>query len=153
MSRSGICIGAHNRVLCLSSQAGLPQDTCMSDGDNHLYENLAASMAEAIHAGALRAGDRLPSVRRVSTQHRVSIATAVQAYRHLENQRLIEARPKSGYFVLSRPARLAEPKTSAPPSAARFVGVSQLVKEVLDAARDPEMSRGLGDVYKRQLQT
>ena len=60
-------------------------------------------MAEAIHAGALRAGDRLPSVRRVSTQHRVSIATAVQAYRHLENQRLIEARPKSGYFVLARP--------------------------------------------------
>ena len=60
-------------------------------------------MAEAIQAGALKAGDRLPSVRRLSTQHRVSIATAVQAYRHLENQRLIEARPKSGYFVLSKP--------------------------------------------------
>jgi DNA-binding transcriptional MocR family regulator len=112
----------------------------MDTTENHLYENLAASMAEAIHGGALRAGDRLPSVRRLSTQHRVSIATAVQAYRHLENQRLIEARPKSGYFVLARPSRLAEPATSAPPSAARFVGVNQLVKEVLQSAHDTDVT-------------
>ncbi|MET0225385.1 MAG: winged helix-turn-helix domain-containing protein, partial [Dokdonella sp.] len=65
------------------------------------YEALADEIAASIHAGTLRAGDRLPSVRQLSTQHRVSIATAVQAYRHLENQRLIEARPKSGYFVLA----------------------------------------------------
>jgi DNA-binding transcriptional MocR family regulator len=118
----------------------LPQDIEMNDADHHLYENLAASMADAIHAGALRAGDRLPSVRRLSTQHRVSIATAVQAYRHLENQRLIEARPKSGYFVLARPSRLDEPKASTPPTAARFVGVSQLVKEVLEAGRDSDIT-------------
>jgi DNA-binding transcriptional MocR family regulator len=102
----------------------------------HLYQALAARVAEAIVAGALRAGDRLPSVRRLSTQHRVSIATAVQAYRHLENQRLIEARPKSGYFVLGKPLALAEPATSAPPAAARFVGVNQLVMEVMECARD-----------------
>src|SRR6266704_3225355 len=95
-----LCIGRTTGVLCLSRDAVLPQDIEMNHTEDHLYETLAASMADAIHAGALRAGDRLPSVRRVSTQHRVSIATAVQAYRHLENQRLIEARPKSGYFVL-----------------------------------------------------
>ena len=110
----------------------------MSDAVSHLYQSLAARMAEAIHAGALKAGDRLPSVRRVSTQHRVSIATAVQAYRHLENQRLIEARPKSGYFVLSRPLALAEPTTSTPPSIARFVGVNQLVMEVLESVRQAD---------------
>jgi len=110
----------------------------MDDASSHLYESLAARMADAIHAGALKAGDRLPSVRRVSTQHRVSIATAVQAYRHLENQRLIEARPKSGYFVLSRPAALAEPATSTPPATARFVGVNQLVMEVLESMREAE---------------
>ena len=106
----------------------------MSDTSSHLYESLATRMAEAIQAGALKAGDRLPSVRRVSTQHRVSIATAVQAYRHLENQRLIEARPKSGYFVLSRPVTLGEPTTSTPPVTARMVGVNQLVMEVLESA-------------------
>ena len=102
----------------------------------HLYESLATRLSEAIHAGTLRAGDRLPSVRRLSTQHRVSIATAVQAYRHLENQRLIEARPKSGYFVLGRTNPLAEPAASRPPAAPRFVGVTQLVMEVLESSRD-----------------
>ena len=111
----------------------------MSDTASHLYESLAARMAEAIRAGALKSGDRLPSVRRVSTQHRVSIATAVQAYRHLENQRLIEARPKSGYFVLSRPVALAEPATSTPPATARFVGVNQLVMEVLESVRQADV--------------
>ena len=111
----------------------------MSNLDPHLYEALAKRLSEAIHAGALRAGDRLPSVRRLSTQHRVSIATAVQAYRHLENQRLIEARPKSGYFVLARATPLAEPAVSRPPAAARFVGVNQLVMEVLESSRDADV--------------
>ena len=106
------------------------------DPNLHLYESLATRLSEAIHAGTLRAGDRLPSVRRLSTQHRVSIATAVQAYRHLENQRLIEARPKSGYFVLARTNPLAEPAASRPPAAPRFVGVTQLVMEVLESSRD-----------------
>ena len=110
----------------------------MSNGATHLYASLAAGVAEAIRAGALKAGDRLPSVRRLSSQQRVSIATAVQAYRHLENQRLIEARPKSGYFVVGRPLPLGEPATSAPPAAARFVGVNQLVMEVLQSARDAD---------------
>ncbi|HET6280841.1 MAG TPA: PLP-dependent aminotransferase family protein [Polyangia bacterium] len=107
----------------------------MSGGATHLYESVASRFAEAINVGSLKVGDRLPSVRRVSIQQRVSIATAVQAYRHLENQRLIEARPKSGYFVLSRPTALAEPATSKPPATARFVGVNQLVMEVLEAGR------------------
>ena len=140
MPRPALCTGRTTAFLCLSTDVVLPQDIEMNDTDHHLYENLAASMADAIHAGALRAGDRLPSVRRLSTQHRVSIATAVQAYRHLENQRLVEARPKSGYFVLARPSRLDEPKASTPPTAARFVGVSQLVKEVLEAGRDSDIT-------------
>ena len=112
----------------------LRQHRCVSNTASLLYESLAEGVAEAIQAGALKAGDRLPSVRRVSAQHRVSIATAVQAYRHLENRRLIEARPKSGYFVSSRPAALAEPNTSTPPGTPRFVGVNQLVTEVLDSS-------------------
>ena len=105
---------------------------------SHLYESLAARVAEAIHAGALRTGDRLPSVRRLSTQHRVSIATAVQAYRHLENQRLIEARPKSGYFVLGERSRWPSRPRRDTVAAPRFVGVNQLVMEVLESSRDAD---------------
>jgi DNA-binding transcriptional MocR family regulator len=103
----------------------------------HLYEELAHRLSQAIAAGSLRAGDRLPSVRQLSIQHRVSISTATQAYRCLENRRLIEARPKSGHFVLSRTSRLAEPAPSAPPAAARFVGVNESVMEYLACSERP----------------
>jgi DNA-binding transcriptional MocR family regulator len=103
----------------------------------HLYQELAARLAEAIYAGSLKAGDRVPSVRRLSEQHGVSIATAVQAYRALENQRLIEARPKSGYFVLPKPRKLAEPAPSRPPATPRFVGVNKFVMEYLACSHLP----------------
>ena len=103
----------------------------------HLYEELAHRLSQAIAAGSLRAGDRLPSVRQLSVQHRVSISTAMQAYRARENRRLIEARPKSGYFVLSRTHRLREPAPSAPPAAARFVGINQFVMEYLACSELP----------------
>ncbi|MCW5620677.1 MAG: PLP-dependent aminotransferase family protein [Burkholderiales bacterium] len=103
----------------------------------HLYQEVATRLSEAIRAGSLKAGDRLPSVRQLSLQHQVSIATAMQAYRWLENQRLIEARPKSGYFVMARKMQLAEPAISSPPSAPAFVGVNRLVMEYLACSELP----------------
>jgi DNA-binding transcriptional MocR family regulator len=106
----------------------------------HLYEELAHRLSQAIAAGSLRAGDRLPSVRQLSIQHGVSISTAMQAYRALENRRLIEARPKSGYFVLSRPHRRPEPAPSAPPAAPHFVGVNRFVMEYLACSELPNVA-------------
>ena len=74
----------------------------MVDVDAFLYEQLAAELGEAIERGALRPGDRLPSVRRLSEERRVSVATVLQAYMRLENSGLIEVRPKSGHFVRKR---------------------------------------------------
>src|SRR4051795_5379824 len=80
-----------------------------------LYARIAANVGELIEGGVLRTGDRIPSVRRASRQHRVSTATAVQAYLELENRGLIEARPKSGFFVRYRAQQLLdEPQTSRP---------------------------------------
>jgi DNA-binding transcriptional MocR family regulator len=109
----------------------------MDTASTLLYQSLASRLSDAIVSGSLRAGDRLPSVRQLSAQHRVSISTAVQAYRHLENARLIEARPKSGYFVLPRGRKLEEPQPSQPPAAARFVGVNRFVMEYLECSNLP----------------
>jgi DNA-binding transcriptional MocR family regulator len=80
-----------------------------------LYARIATDLGEMIEGGVLRTGDRIPSVRRASLQHKVSLATAVQAYLTLENRGLIEARPKSGFFVRYRPHHLLdEPQTSRP---------------------------------------
>jgi DNA-binding transcriptional MocR family regulator len=79
-----------------------------------LYLQVADNVADLISSGSLRAGDRVPSVRRLSGQQNVSVPTVLQAYMVLENRRMIEARPKSGFFVKPRLSdALAEPAASA----------------------------------------
>src|SRR4051812_33983448 len=58
--------------------------------DSYLYEQLAVELSQAIDRGALRAGDRLPSVRRLAEERNVSVATVLQAYLRLENGGHIE---------------------------------------------------------------
>lgn len=101
-----------------------------------LYEAVANDLAALIGSGTLGTGARVPSIRRMSQQRRVSIATVVQAYRLLEDRGLIEARPQSGYYVRAAAASSAEPAISKPPRGPRLVGVQALVDRVLqDAAR------------------
>ncbi len=102
-----------------------------------LYRRLAEEIASALRDGSLGVGDRIPSVRRLARRHRVSIATAVQALRHLESQRLIEARPKSGFFVARLPRELDEPQPSRPPLAARFVVTPSLQHDYIQAFLAP----------------
>lgn len=73
-----------------------------SSVEQPLYLKLADKLEEMIHLGMFRAGDRIPSVRQTSKQHQVSVPTVLQAYTLLEDRRLIEARPKSGYYVRSQ---------------------------------------------------
>ena len=83
--------------------------------ESSLYERLATQLAGLIHAETLRPGDRLPSVRSLSEQQRVSVSTVLQAYVLLENRGLIETRPQSGHYVRPRLLTLAaEPKMSRP---------------------------------------
>jgi DNA-binding transcriptional MocR family regulator len=68
------------------------------------YERLADRMRRQIQRGVLRAGERLPSLRRLGRDQHISLATAVEAYQQLEREGLIEARDRSGYYVRSAPA-------------------------------------------------
>jgi DNA-binding transcriptional MocR family regulator len=79
-----------------------------------LYRRIAEALAQLIHSGAFKAGQRLPSVRETALAQGVSISTAVLAYRQLEEKGLAHARPKAGYFV-RRTLRIAQPTPSAPP--------------------------------------
>ncbi|WP_410016680.1 PLP-dependent aminotransferase family protein [Sodalis sp. C49] len=69
------------------------------------YHNLAALLGQRIEQGLYPIGVRLPSIRVLSKEHGVSITTVQQAYRELEEQQLVEARAKSGYFVAHRKLR------------------------------------------------
>jgi len=103
-----------------------------------LYQQVADKLEWLIRGGTLRPGERIPSVRRASVQHGVSMTTAVQAYVELENRGLVEARPKSGFYV--RPqirSHVLEPIASQPTHAATLVGVGSLQSRLFDAARMP----------------
>jgi DNA-binding transcriptional MocR family regulator len=105
-----------------------------------LYEQVADKVEKLIRSGAVRPGERIPSVRRACAQHGVSLTTAVQAYLSLENRGLIVARPKSGFFVRSQfRENVLEPLTSRPGTSASLVGVGSLQARIFDAARMPDV--------------
>jgi DNA-binding transcriptional MocR family regulator len=103
-----------------------------------LYQRIAAEVERAIASGALGAGTRLPSVRQLSHQHSVSISTAIQALRHLEDRGIVRARPKSGYFVAPRTPALPEPQVDLRVDAAAFVSMDQVLHEFLLTMEDPQ---------------
>ena len=108
------------------------------------YERHADDIAQLIHSGALRPGDRVPSVREASRTRGISPSTVFEAYYLLEAQGLIHARPRSGYYVSAQlpgtaEARPAEPQPSQPAATSTEVAISDLVFEVLGLARDRDL--------------
>ena len=67
-----------------------------------LYEQVAQSLIARIEQNYYQEDDKLPSIRALSQSHGVSISTAQEAYRLLENDGYAESRPKSGYYVLKQ---------------------------------------------------
>ncbi|GAA4315393.1 PLP-dependent aminotransferase family protein [Mucilaginibacter gynuensis] len=67
--------------------------------DEFLYNQLAEKLERNITDGVLKTGDKLLSVRALSKEQGISLSTAFKAYTQLEIRGLIEARPKSGYYV------------------------------------------------------
>lgn len=104
------------------------------------YEQLADDIAELIRSGVIAPGEKVPSVRQASRTYGVSPSTVFQAYYLLEDRGLIQARPRSGYFVRSlAQSQLNEPDFSKHRSTTVDVDVSELVFSVLDSLKDPDM--------------
>ncbi|MDK2125586.1 aminotransferase-like domain-containing protein [Parachitinimonas caeni] len=73
------------------------------------YEQLADTLERCIRDGLLAPGDRLPSVRALCEMHDASPATVTHALHRLEDAGLIEARPRSGFFVRRQSRNLLAP--------------------------------------------
>jgi DNA-binding transcriptional MocR family regulator len=90
---------------------------CIEDAMEQLQHRLATELREQISQGVYGAGERLPGVRTLSRMRGVSIATVLAAYRRLEDDALVEARPRSGYYVRSRPNMAVLPPAVSTPAA------------------------------------
>jgi DNA-binding transcriptional MocR family regulator len=105
-----------------------------------LYEQIASSLTALIQKGTYRPGERIPSVRQMSKQQDVSISTVLQAYFILENRGLIEARPQSGYYVLTPEFdRLPEPEPLSSGTDPRHVSLNELMMMIMRDMFNPEL--------------
>lgn len=100
-----------------------------------LYLRLADHYQGAIESGTLSPGDRMPSVRSLTRLHHVSLSTALQACRYLEDKGWLEARPRAGYFV-RRPRRnvlapASEPDSVIAPDPAQYLGIHERVSSFI----------------------
>jgi len=103
------------------------------------YVRVERHILGLIEAGRLAPGERIPSLRALGAHLGVSLTTVNQAYMALERRGLLEARPKSGFFVRASPPRPPAPRPSAiPAKPPTTVNRGALIREVLSgmARRD-----------------
>jgi len=100
-----------------------------------LYQRIAQQLAEDIRRGVYQPGERVPSVRKMSSQLNVSHATVLQAYANLEDQGLIRARPQSGYYVHQTPALTAPTPDIARVERPGLVTRASIIQQVLVESR------------------
>ncbi len=84
-----------------------------------LYESVYRQIREEIGSGQRKPGEKLPSKRALAAQLGISINTVEGAYRQLESEGYIEARARSGFYVLPlavlHPGMAPEPRISRTP--------------------------------------
>ena len=107
------------------------------DNNEFLYEQVIAMIREMQCAATLRPGDKLPSLRSFSQKLKVSIPTVRQAYAELERQGVIEARPKSGYFLKPPISQSLYPKRVKLAQKPIAVKRQSLIEAVFEAIHTP----------------
>jgi DNA-binding transcriptional MocR family regulator len=109
-----------------------------------LPEQLASWFAARIHARALGAGARLPSVREAARRHGLSPSTVVAAYDQLQAQGLVEARAQRGYFVREPGARGVAVQAAPPRRRTAPLDAVGLVRSMFEHRGDKIASPGIG---------
>lgn len=108
--------------------------------NSKLYEQVAEYIGKLIENKIYRVGERIPSVRKMSEQKRVSVTTVLQAYELLESQGVIEAKPQSGYYVKPRfNKKVPAPDISSPRSDPTKVSVSELTMMIMKDLFNPNL--------------
>lgn len=107
--------------------------------DTYLYRQVIDLIQETLNSGTLKAGDRLPSLRKMSQQAGVSIPTVRQAYVELERQRRVESRPQSGFYVRHQSANPIVRPASARRARPVSVDGRSLMQRVYDGINHPEL--------------
>lgn len=99
-----------------------------------LLEQARDQIISGLHAGLLRHGDRLPSLRRVAALSALNVKTVMRIYRSLQREGLVALRKGSGAFITVR-----DPDDFEPTQAARL---ARLLRRHLDEASGMNIGPG-----------
>jgi len=101
-----------------------------------LYEQVAEEISLLIDRGVYPIGKRIPGTRELVKRFHVSVSTIMQAQRLLERRGLVEARPRSGYYVRSPDSHHAHiPAQSKPSNRPALVATKQMALEILRSSQ------------------
>jgi DNA-binding transcriptional MocR family regulator len=96
-----------------------------------LSDQIADKIEVYINRETYRPGDKLPSLRMIRQQHRVSIGTALEAYLSLCDKGLVISREKSGYFVARKSSAINElPKSITTVISKQKVNINRTLEKV-----------------------
>ena len=111
-----------------------------------MYIRIAKVIEQQILNGALRTGDKLPSLRTICREYGVSQNTALSAYYNLESKMLIETKPQSGYYVRYSKTKVpALPQITKPEAEAHYADSELLVRKIYDGlGEDGHLALALG---------
>lgn len=68
-------------------------------GTMAIYEQIVNQLKNAIVTGDLKAGEALPSIRKLASDLQVSVITTKRSYEELEKEGLIRSRAGKGFYV------------------------------------------------------
>ena len=81
----------------------------ISAGSNEpVYSQIITQISRSIAQGHLRAGDKLPAVRKLATELVINPNTVAKAYTHLEQAQLVVTKTGSGTYVADTKIRSAD---------------------------------------------
>ena len=101
-------------------------------GRGTLVEQARDQIISGLHAGLLRNGDRLPSLRQVAALSALNVKTVLRIYAALQKEGLVSLRKGSGAFVTVRGQEELEP--------AQAVSLARLLRRHLDEASGMNVS-------------
>ena len=107
--------------------------------DEPLHRQLFRQIRAQILAGHLAAGQKIPSIRELAREQRVSAITVQRAYEDLERTGVIHSRRGKGFFVAELPSRTR--KRMAEERALEMLSV--VVREILDEGLTPRQVKSL----------
>ncbi len=117
-----------------------------------IYQQVEHRIMALIDSGVLRNGEKIPSLRMLSEQLKVSVNTVREAYERLENRHYIEAVPQSGYYVRSVSPSSSKKKDLRPQELdPREVGFCQVYDAMKCAEGSSELVQLGAGVLDREL--